>query len=81
AVAAVAAAAVAVTASKYKNIEQRNEIRQFREPMETRTGWKMKNTTDRYRKRDRSNLKEKNRPRVNNNPIHNNRKYNKSRSK
>ncbi|KAA6343349.1 MAG: hypothetical protein EZS28_052317 [Streblomastix strix] len=75
-VAAVIVVAVAVTAlaSKYKNIGQEKEIRQFREPMETRTGWKMMNTTDKKRKRDRSNSIQNNRLKNNNNLNHNNHK-------
>ncbi|KAA6395854.1 MAG: hypothetical protein EZS28_008625 [Streblomastix strix] len=55
-VAAVVTEAEAVTAKarKYKKIGQEKETRQFCEPMETRTGWKMMNATERQRKRDRS---------------------------
>ncbi|KAA6365647.1 MAG: hypothetical protein EZS28_038827 [Streblomastix strix] len=49
---------VTVTASKYKKMGQGKETRQFREPMETRTGWKMMNATDRQTKRDRSKINE-----------------------
>ncbi|KAA6364639.1 MAG: hypothetical protein EZS28_039833 [Streblomastix strix] len=68
----VAAVAVAATASKYKKIGQEREIRQFRESIETRTGWRTMNAIDKWRKRDKLNLIKNNRQRTNNNPNHNN---------
>ncbi|KAA6361069.1 MAG: hypothetical protein EZS28_043404 [Streblomastix strix] len=54
-IAAAVAVAVTVTALKYKKIGQEKETQQFRELMETRTGWRMMNATDKQRKKDRSN--------------------------
>ncbi|KAA6392307.1 MAG: hypothetical protein EZS28_012167 [Streblomastix strix] len=71
----VIAVAVTVTASKYKNIGLGREIRQFHEPMETRTGWRIMNATNKWRKRDRSNSIENIKLRTTNNPNHNNHKW------
>ncbi|KAA6360505.1 MAG: hypothetical protein EZS28_043968, partial [Streblomastix strix] len=49
AAAAVAAVAVALITRKYKKTGQGKETRRFREPMETRTGWRMMNATDKWR--------------------------------
>ncbi|KAA6359667.1 MAG: hypothetical protein EZS28_044805, partial [Streblomastix strix] len=49
-VVAVVAVAVAVTARKYRKIGQGKETRQFCESMETRTGWRMMNATNKWRK-------------------------------
>ncbi|KAA6360761.1 MAG: hypothetical protein EZS28_043712, partial [Streblomastix strix] len=53
AAAVVVAVAVTVTIRKYKKIGQGKETRKFREPMEMRTGWRMMNAIDRWRKRER----------------------------
>ncbi|KAA6382809.1 MAG: hypothetical protein EZS28_021661 [Streblomastix strix] len=74
-----AVVAVIVTASQYTKIGQGKEMQQFREPMETRTGWRMMNATDKQRKRERSISKENNRLRTNNNPNYNNHKCKKIR--
>ncbi|KAA6393994.1 MAG: hypothetical protein EZS28_010473 [Streblomastix strix] len=74
---AVAAVAVAVTASKYKKIGQGKEKRQPHEPIETRTCSKMMNATDKLRKRNRSNLKENNKLRISINTNYYNRKFKK----
>ncbi|KAA6311574.1 MAG: hypothetical protein EZS28_056100, partial [Streblomastix strix] len=47
---------VAVAVMKQKRIGQGKETRRFCEPMEMRIGWRMMNATDKWRKRDRSNL-------------------------
>ncbi|KAA6383739.1 MAG: hypothetical protein EZS28_020737 [Streblomastix strix] len=71
-VAAVVAVVVTITASKYKQILQGKEILLFREPIETKTGWKMMNTSDKWRKTDRWNSIENVMLKINNNPYHNN---------
>ncbi|KAA6355675.1 MAG: hypothetical protein EZS28_048797, partial [Streblomastix strix] len=56
AVVVAAVVVVAVAARKYKITGQGKETRRFCEPMEMRIGWRMMNATDKWRKRDRSNL-------------------------
>ncbi|KAA6364959.1 MAG: hypothetical protein EZS28_039515, partial [Streblomastix strix] len=77
---AAVAVAVAVTARRYKKIGQRKETRRFREPMEMKTGWRMMNATDKWRRKDRSNLIRNNKLRTNSNPNHNNHKWKKTRN-
>ncbi|KAA6364143.1 MAG: hypothetical protein EZS28_040328, partial [Streblomastix strix] len=65
--AGVVAVAVSITANKYKKIGQGREIRQLHEQMEMRTGWRMMNAADKWRKRDKSNSIENNKLRTTNN--------------
>ncbi|KAA6394324.1 MAG: hypothetical protein EZS28_010150 [Streblomastix strix] len=69
-VAAGVVVAVAVAARKYKKIGQGKETRRFREPMEMRTGQRMRKAIDKWRKIDKLNLIRNNRLRTNNNPNH-----------
>jgi hypothetical protein len=73
-----AVVAVAVAARKYKKIGQGKETRRFREPMEMKTGRRMMNATDKWRRRDRSNLISNNWLRTNNNSNYNNHKWKKT---
>ncbi|KAA6364568.1 MAG: hypothetical protein EZS28_039904 [Streblomastix strix] len=66
---------------KYKKIGQGKEILQRNEPMETRTGQRMMNATNKWKNRNRSNMKENNRLRTSNNPNRNNHKDKRSKSK
>ncbi|KAA6388232.1 MAG: hypothetical protein EZS28_016240 [Streblomastix strix] len=52
----VAVAAVAATIRREKKIGQGKGLRQFREPMVMRTGQRMKNAIDKWRKIDELNL-------------------------
>ncbi|KAA6365796.1 MAG: hypothetical protein EZS28_038678 [Streblomastix strix] len=70
--------AVVIIASKYKKIGQGKEILQPHELIEMRTCSRMMNATDKWRNRNKSNLKENNRLRTNNNPNHNNPKCKKT---
>ncbi|KAA6366808.1 MAG: hypothetical protein EZS28_037665 [Streblomastix strix] len=70
----VVVVAVTATIKKEKKIGQGKGIRQFREPMEMRTGQRMKSAIDKWRKIDRLNLIRNNRL-TNNNPNYNNHKW------
>ncbi|KAA6365596.1 MAG: hypothetical protein EZS28_038878 [Streblomastix strix] len=71
----VAVAAAVATIRKGKKIGQGKGIRQFREPMEMRTGQRRRNVIDKWRKIDKLNLIRNNKLRTNNNPNHNNHKW------
>ncbi|KAA6319340.1 MAG: hypothetical protein EZS28_054832, partial [Streblomastix strix] len=75
AVVVAAVAAVVTTVRKEKKIGLEKEIRQFREPMEMRTGQRTRNAIDKWRKIDKVNLIRNNSLRTNNNPNHNNHKW------
>ncbi|KAA6354304.1 MAG: hypothetical protein EZS28_050167, partial [Streblomastix strix] len=77
-VAAAVAAVVAVAAKKYKKIGQGRETQQFRESMEMKTGWRMMNATDKWRRRDRSCLTRNNKLKPNCNSNHNSYKWKKT---
>ncbi|KAA6312333.1 MAG: hypothetical protein EZS28_055944, partial [Streblomastix strix] len=68
---------VVAAARKQKKTGQGKETKRFCEPMEMRIGWRMMNATDKWRKRDRSNLISNNWLRINNNPNPNSRKWKK----